>query len=101
VLAARITKYQSIMTLPYERTWAVVETRRFLTEVLANRRVPAAVREQARTLLRHYPGPSDVFNAAWQALADPRLVLEPVFDMSTDGSPSPNWPKPRVLRTSK
>jgi hypothetical protein len=89
------------MTLPYERTWAVVETRRFLAEVLANRRIPSSVREQARTLLRHYPNPSDVFHAGWQALADPRLILEPVFDISTDGSPSPNWPKPRVPRTAK
>jgi len=62
------------MTLPYERTWAVVETRRFLTEVLANRRVPVSVRERARILLRYYPSRSDVFHAAWQALADPRLV---------------------------
>jgi len=89
------------MTLPYERTWAVVETRRFLAEVLANRRVPSSVREQARTLLRHYPSASNVFLAGWQALADPRLVPEPVFDMSTDGSPSPNWPKPRLPRTAK
>jgi hypothetical protein len=93
--------YQLIMTLPYERTWAVVETRRFLTEVLTNRRVPVAVREQARTLLRHYPSPSDVFHAGWQALADPHLILEPVFDMSIDGSPSPNWPTPRMPRTAK
>lgn len=98
---ARTTTYQLVMTLPYERTWAVVETRRFLTEVLANRRVPVAVREQARTLLRHYPSPSDVFHAGWQALADPHLILEPVFDMSMGGSPSPNWPTPRVPRTVK
>lgn len=89
------------MTLPYERTWAVIETRRFLAELLANRRIPSSVREQARILLRHYPSASHVLHAGWQALADPNLVLEPIFDMSTDGSPSPNPPKPRVPRTTK
>jgi len=89
------------MTLPHERTWAVVETGRFLAEVLANRRVPSSVREQARTLLRHDPSANNVFHAGWQALADPRLVLEPVFDVSIDGLPSPNGAKPRVHRTAK
>lgn len=89
------------MTLPYERTWAVVGTQRFLTEVLVNRCIPATVREHARTLLRHYPNPSDVFHAGWQALADPRLVLEPVFDISVDGSPAPNWTTPRTPRAAK
>ena len=82
------------MTLPHERTWAVVETRRFLAALLTNRRVPAAVRAQAHTLLRHYPGASDVFRAGWQELADPRLVIEPIFGMSVDGSLSNVWPAP-------
>lgn len=77
------------MTLPDERTQAVVETRRFLTSLLSNRRVPAEVRGRALTLLRHYPNSADMFYAGWQELADPRLVLEPVFGMSADGSRSP------------
>jgi len=89
------------MTIPCERTWAVVETRRFLTALLTNRRYPVAVREQARTLLRHYPSASDVFHAGWQALADPRLVLEPVFDANIDGYPSPNWPTSQVRPAAK
>ncbi|WP_327213308.1 BPSL0761 family protein [Rhodanobacter sp. Soil772] len=100
--AAHITQYKLVMTLPCERTWAVVETRRFLTALLTNRRAPVAVREQARTLLRHYPSASDVFHAGWQALADPRLVLEPVFDADIlDCNPSFNWPTPRTRRVMK
>ncbi|OOG41408.1 BPSL0761 family protein [Rhodanobacter sp. C05] len=83
------------MTQPYERSWAVIETRSFLTALLVNRRIPAAVLERARTLLRHYPSGSEVFRAGWQELADPYLVLEPVFDTSIDGTPSPNWSAPQ------
>lgn len=46
------------MTVPSERTRAIVNTRQFL-EQLQNPRlspdVPIAVREHARSLLRHYP----------------------------------------------
>lgn len=82
------------MTLPHERTWAVVETRRFLAALLTNRRVPAAVRARAHTLLRHYPGASDVFHAGWQALADPRLIMEPIFGVSVDGGLPDVWSAP-------
>ncbi len=82
------------MTLPDERTWAVVETRRFLLALLTNRRVPAAVRGQAHTLLRHFPSASDMFYAGWQELADPRLVLEPIFGMNIDRSSSAVWLAP-------
>lgn len=46
------------MTIPYERTRALVETKHFLQELQDPKltpRVPAAVREIARKLLRHYP----------------------------------------------
>ena len=46
------------MTIPYERTRAVLETRTFLQQLLdpaANPRVPGRVRESARSLLQHYP----------------------------------------------
>ncbi|WP_370655087.1 BPSL0761 family protein [Hydrogenophaga sp.] len=49
------------MTVPEERTLAVLQTRIFLQE-LANappkNRVPEAVRQEAIRLLRHYPAPS-------------------------------------------
>lgn len=89
------------MTLSYERSRAVIETRCFMTALPVNRRIPAAVREQARTLQRHYPDGSDVFRAGWQELADPHFVLEPVYDTSIDGTSVPNWSTPPVHRIVK
>lgn len=51
------------MTIPYERTRALIETKQFLQELTdpsATPRVPKTVREAARKLLRHYPSYSDV-----------------------------------------
>ena len=47
------------MTLPYERSNAVSRTREFLLclcDAKVAPRVPEEVREQARRLLKHYPG---------------------------------------------
>lgn len=82
------------MTLPYERSRAVIETKEFLTLLLDNRRVPASVRSEAKRLLRHYPSANKVFQAGWHELASPTYVLEPIFDTSTDGKPSKHWPTP-------
>ena len=58
------------MTLPDERARAVVMTRQFLMD-LANRsgtpRIPAAVRQRARSLLRHYPSDFDMDMASYHA----------------------------------
>lgn len=43
------------MTLPYERTRAVVHTRKFLKELLLNVELPSEIRAEAKALLRHYP----------------------------------------------
>lgn len=46
------------MTIPYERTRALVYTLRFLQDLQDRKvtpRVPRAVREQARALERHFP----------------------------------------------
>ena len=51
------------MTIPFERTRALIETKIFLQQLQDPKltpRVPAAVREIARKLLRHYPSYSDV-----------------------------------------
>lgn len=51
------------MTLPYERTNAVVNVERFLVDLTNTKkypRVPRAVREQAHRLLRHYPTQYDM-----------------------------------------
>lgn len=46
------------MTVPVERTNAVIWTEQFLADLMDPKttpRVPKAVRDQARRLLRHYP----------------------------------------------
>jgi hypothetical protein len=59
------------MTLPYERTNAVISTEKFLLDLINAKktpRVPSHIREQARSLLRHYPSKSDLYLTAngWQ-----------------------------------
>ena len=52
------------MTLPDERYRAVVQTQRFLLEILTTPRVPKAVKDNARWCLRHYPNEWDMKRAA-------------------------------------
>jgi len=52
------------MTLPDERYRAVVQTQRFLLEILTTPRVPKAIKDQARACLRHYPSDFDMNRAA-------------------------------------
>ena len=57
------------MTLPYERTRSVINAREFLfrlsTPYIQNgiKKIPAAVRDEARRLLRHYPNVVDLKHA--------------------------------------
>jgi hypothetical protein len=51
------------MTLPYERTRAVIQTEAFLIEIANGtkyKRVPRDLKYMALSLLRHYPGTSDL-----------------------------------------
>ena len=52
------------MTLPEERYRAVVQTQRFLLEILTTPRVPKAIKDRARSCLRHYPSDWDMQRAA-------------------------------------
>jgi hypothetical protein len=52
------------MTLPDERYRAVVQTKRFLLEILTTPRVPKAIKDGARHCLRHYPNEWDMQQAA-------------------------------------
>ena len=55
------------MTLPDERYRAVVQTAKFLKSLSHSseiKRVPLAVRQQARALLRHYPNDYDMSKVA-------------------------------------
>lgn len=48
------------MTIPFERTRAVIQTREFLQELQRTPRVLKSVRKEAHRLLRHYPNLSDL-----------------------------------------
>jgi hypothetical protein len=52
------------MTLPDERYRAVIQTQKFLTEILSTPRVPKAIKDGARHCLRHYPNDWDMKRAA-------------------------------------
>ena len=43
------------MTMPSERTRAIIQTREFLVDLSRDKTLPEAVRTEARRLLRHYP----------------------------------------------
>lgn len=43
------------MTLPCERTRAVIYTRRFLVELLQTKGISREIKDRARSLLKHYP----------------------------------------------
>lgn len=58
------------MTMPYQRYHSISNTEQFLLSLCdarATPRVPGAVRDQARRLLRHYPTSLDL-----EALAESR-----------------------------
>lgn len=65
------------MTLPFERTAAVLNTREFLLSLLDPKqtpRVPKKVRHQARQLLKHYPyryNFDEMFEDKWQKVFGP------------------------------
>lgn len=48
------------MTIPYECTRTVLQTRQFLQNLASIPRVPRVVREEARAFLRHYPCLADI-----------------------------------------
>jgi hypothetical protein len=59
------------MTLPFERTRAVLYTKQFLEELLSSQktpRIPRSIRGQAKALLRHFPEACDIQRASsWAA----------------------------------
>ena len=66
------------MTLPDERYRAVVQTQRFLLRLLTTPRVPKAVKDEARSMLRHYPSDYDMNRAAASA---PEVFQERMEDL--------------------
>lgn len=48
------------MTVPYERTRAVIQTREFLEQIERDSNQSEAMRSMATQLLRHYPSRGEV-----------------------------------------
>lgn len=73
------------MTLPDERYRAVMWASRFLQEVAYDRkkypRVPKAVRQEAHSILRHYPSSWDLKRAADSAPDVFQERMEPLYRM--------------------
>jgi len=55
------------VTLPDERYRAVIQTEKFLKEILSTPRVPKVIKDRARSCLRHYPVWYDMQRAAQAA----------------------------------
>ncbi len=71
------------MTLPDERYRAVKWAEGFLQRLAGGQiaRVPRAVRDEARSILRHYPGSWDMQRAAAAAPEVFQEQMEPLYKM--------------------
>ena len=69
------------MTLPDERYRAIQQTQRFLLRLLSTPRVPRAVKDEARGLLRHYPSDYDLQQLERAAPHVVQQQMEPVHRM--------------------
>lgn len=71
------------MTIPVERTNAVIWTEQFLVDLMDPKttpRVPKSIRDQARRLLRHYPTKVEM-----DMIADREDGVGPQFGMKIFG----------------
>jgi hypothetical protein len=69
------------MTLPDERYRAVVQTKKFLEELLITPRIPKSVKGSARWCLRHYPTEFDMREAADKIPDIFATEMEPLYRM--------------------
>ena len=67
------------MTLPDERYRAVVQTQKFLVEILSTPRVPKIIKDRARSCLRHYPSDWDMTRAAEGSPDVFQKQMEPLY----------------------
>jgi hypothetical protein len=69
------------MTMPDERYRAVVQTKKFLEELLTTPRIPKAIKDNARWCLRHYPIEWDMKRAAEKCPDVFAVRMEPLYRM--------------------
>jgi len=79
------------MTLPYERFSAVNRTREWLLLNMSNHKLPQYIREEMRSLLKHYPVQSELEHIAEQApgylekTPDPLTRMVNEYPVEVDG----------------
>lgn len=69
------------MTLPDERYRAVIQTKKFLEELLSTPGVPKKIKDNARWCLRHYPNEWEMQQAAECTPHVFAEKMEPVYRM--------------------
>lgn len=74
------------MTMPNERTRAVIQTGKFLLELSQDSSLPERIRRDAKFLLRHYPNPFQMLLAGRiEEASDPDVSpMGPVFSSSSE-----------------
>nr|WP_090352173.1 BPSL0761 family protein [Pseudomonas oryzae] len=72
------------MTMPTERTRAIIQTREFLVSLSRDQALPEAVRNEARRLLRHYPTANEVLLAGKVEERREDSLTEPFLSSTID-----------------
>lgn len=72
------------MTMPNERTRALIQTRDFLVELAQDPTLSASIRRQARQLLRHYPHANEILRAGQLEERSVGRLTEPFLSASID-----------------
>ncbi|MHC8381904.1 BPSL0761 family protein [Pseudomonas sp. LB3P14] len=72
------------MTMPSERTRALIQTRDLLVELAQDTALSESIRRQAHQLLRHYPTSNEILRAG--QLEERRIdrLIEPFLSSSID-----------------
>jgi hypothetical protein len=88
-----LARSRESMTLPDERYRAVVQTEKFLKEILSTPRIPKAIKDRARSCLRHYPNAWDMDRAARGAPDVFQEQMEPLHRMVAAWNPEVSQPQ--------
>ena len=72
------------MTMPNERTRALIQTRDLLVELAQDSALSESIRRQARRLLRHYPNSNEILRAGLLDEGRVDRLTEPFLSSSID-----------------
>ena len=72
------------MTMPSERTRALIQARDFLVELAQDATLSAPIRRQAHQLLRHYPSSNEILRAGQLEAQRVDRLTEPFLSSSID-----------------